>query len=181
MNLEKSVGSQKSSRFVGFFSFIGLMLLGLMLLLHIFLMQGTAFGATEETPEAMVAALKQRNIDIDQREGKVKERESRLKLLEDEIRVMLNDFKKLKEALDQKEADRVSAKAKEEELRLVRLAKIYQSMPAKDAARRIEKLKESTALNLLRRIKEKVAAKILSNMNAGKAARYSEFFLKVKE
>ncbi len=147
----------------------------------IFLLPNTGFGAENETPEAMVAALKQRNLDIDQRENKVVEREARLKLLEDEIRGMLNEYKKLKAEVDQKEADRVSAKAKEEEVRLIRLAKIYQTMPAKDAAIRLTKLKEATALNLLRRIKAKVAAKILSNMNSGKAARYSEVFLLVKE
>lgn len=147
----------------------------------IILIPNVGFAAEVGTPEEMVAALKQRNIDIDQRENKVAERESRLKLLEEEIRVMISNYQKLKAEVDQKEADRVSAKALEEEARLVRLAKIYQTMPAKDAAVRITKLKEKTALNLLRKIKAKVASKILSNMNSTKAARYSEVFLQVKE
>jgi flagellar protein FlbB len=165
-----------------------------MLLLQPFLMKEISLAVAQETsktignPEAILAALKQRNIDMDQRELQVREREARLKLLEGEIRLMLDNnqkivdnFMRLKKEEDQKELERLSDKAKEEELRLVLLAKIYQSMDPKEAASRLSKLKEATALNLLRRIKAKVSAQILSKMSAGKAARYTEVFIEVKE
>ncbi len=177
---------------------------GLILLIQIFLIQGTAFGKKEETPEAlqtpkaMIAALNQRHVAIDQRESRMKERESQLKLLKDEILSMLedhkkkvtdyqkmvtdyekmvDDYKKLQEEAAKKEADRLNDQAKEEEARLDLLAKIYQSMKAKEAAIRISKLKESTGANILRRIKPKISAAILGNMDAGKAARYTEVFI----
>ncbi|MBN4054128.1 hypothetical protein JYT87_00295 [Nitrospira defluvii] len=137
------------------------------------------FGLNEETPLAMVEALKERSARIEQREMELKEREGRLHLLEEEIRAMIKGYTKLKEEVDRKEADRLSVRNQEKEKRIARLAKIFQSMPPREAANRIAKLKESTALALLRRIKEKNAAKILSNLSPTKAAKFSEKFIKV--
>lgn len=176
----------------------------MMLMMHLSLIQGLAFGAkqelseTEKTPKAMISALNQRRATIVQRENKVKEREAQLKLLKDEILAMLKDhekkvidykkmvedyekmvedYKKLQETADKKAADRLNDKAKEEEARLDQLAKIYQSMKPKEAASRISKLNESTGANILRRIKPKISASILGNMKAEKAARYTEVFV----
>ncbi len=138
-----------------------------------------AYGETEEIPVAMVKALEERSAKITQREKDLKEREERLHLLEEEIRGMIRDFTKLKEEVDQKEAARLSEQNQEKERRIARLAKIYQSMPPKEAANRLVKLKESTVLDLLGRIKEKNAAKILSNLSPSKAAQFSEKFIRV--
>ncbi len=131
-----------------------------------------------ETPMALLEALKQRNTEIDARETKILEREGRLNLLEKEIRGMLDEYIKLKEIVDQNTSEKTLAREKEKEARVNRLSKIYQSMDAKIAAQRIKKMKKSTALSLLRKIKEKQAAKILSNMNATTATQFSEAFIK---
>lgn len=140
-----------------------------------------AFGLSEETPVAMVTALEERSARIEQREMELKEREDRLHLLEEEIRAMIKEYTTLKEEVDRKEADRLSARNQEKEKRIARLAKIFQSMAPREAASRIAKLKESTALELLRRIKAKNAAKILSNLSPTKAAQFSEKFINVSK
>ncbi|HLG22981.1 MAG TPA: hypothetical protein VI382_09205 [Candidatus Manganitrophaceae bacterium] len=57
---------------------------------------------------------------------------------------------------------------------------MYEAMPPEEAAARIEKMNESLALNLLGRIKEKIAAQILTGMNPTKAARMSEKLIKTQ-
>ncbi len=138
-----------------------------------------ALSAEDENPGSIIKALGEREAIIDQREARLKEREGRLHLLEEEIRAMIKKHTTLKEEYDQREALRLSERQQEEEKRLARLAKIFQSMPPKEAANRLSKLKEQTALALLRRIKEKDVAKILSNLSPTQAAKYSEKFIKV--
>ena len=62
-----------------------------------------------------------------------------------------------------------------------RLAKIYQSMEPEEASRRIEKLKDRLALDILSRIKPKSVAAILTGMNPIQAAQYSEKLSRVKK
>jgi len=136
-------------------------------------------AAGAESPGALMEALEARKAGIEEREAGLKEREARLHLLEEEIRAMIKAHTKLKQEFEQREANRLSQQQQEEEKQIARLVKIFQSMPPKDAAERIGKLKESTAIELFRRIKEKDAAKILSHLNPEKAAQYSEKFIKV--
>jgi len=133
---------------------------------------------TTDSPGTFIKALQERNAEIDKREEKVEEREDRLAFLKKEVRDMLQKYIKIKEEMDLKESEQVKAQKTEEEKRITRLAKIYQAMKPKEAATRIKKMKKTTALGLLRRIKEKQAAKILSNMSAEKAMQFSESFIK---
>ncbi|GEM_PF-4716970 len=147
------------------------------LLFSFFVPEASRLNAAE-SPGTLLEALQQRNSEIDAREKKVSARETRLNLLEKEIRGMLDEYIKLKEIVDQRESEHTLALKKEREARIKRLAKIYQAMDPKEAAKRIKKMKRSTALGLLRKIKEKQAAKILSNMNAATATQFSEAFIK---
>lgn len=131
-----------------------------------------------ESPKVLLEVLQKKNTELKAREGKVAEREGRLNLLEKEIRGMLDKYIKLKEIVDQRESEHTIALKKEKDARVKRLSKIYQAMDAKIAAQRIKKMKKSTALSLLRKIKEKQAAKILSNMNVKTATQFSEAFIK---
>lgn len=131
-----------------------------------------------EPPTALLKTLQQKNTELKAREGKIAEREGRLNLLEKEIRGMLDKYIKLKEIVDQRESEHTIVLKKETDARIKRLSKIYQAMDAKIAAQRIKKMKKSTALSLLRKIKEKQAAKILSNMNVTTATQFSEAFIK---
>ncbi len=134
-----------------------------------------------KTPASLLSAVEQRNTEIDTREQNVVEREARLNLLEEEIRSMLDEYIKLKEVVDLRESEHTLALKKEKEKRIKRLAKIYQSMDAKQAANRIRQMKKKTALSVLRQIKEKQAAKILSNMSAAQATQFSEAFIKTEK
>ncbi|MFQ5588266.1 MAG: MotE family protein [Nitrospiria bacterium] len=150
-----------------------------LIILSLFCFRASGAEASEkETPAALIAAIQQRNTEMDAREQKIIEREARLSLLEEEVKKMLDHYIRLKAEIDQQNSQAALAAKKAEEERIKRLAKIYQSMEAKDAASRIKNMKKETALGLLRKIKEKQAAKILSNMSPQKATQFSEAFIK---
>ena len=139
---------------------------------------GQSKTSIEETPTALLEALQQRNREIDEREKKVIEEEGRLDVIKKEVKGMLNEYIKLKEIVDLREAEHTITLKKQEEERINRLAKIYQIMEAEEAASRIKRMKKSTALDLLRKIKEKQTAKILSKMDPETATHFSEAFIK---
>jgi len=138
-------------------------------------------SAYAETPSSIIKDLQERSSRIEERKKVLDTRESRLNILKEELEGMLQKYILLKEEIDLNHSEEREQRRKLEEERITRLAKIYQSMPPKQAADRIGKMKESTALGLLRRIKEKVAAKILSNMSPGKATLFSEGFISAKK
>ncbi len=131
-----------------------------------------ATPATSEfqTPAVLIKAIEQRNTELDKRAEQLDAKEQRLQILEKEVDDMLKKYSKIREELEQKEAEQ----KKLDEPKYIRLAKIYEGMLPEVAAARIGEMKETVALNILTRIKEKVAAKILSGMDPAKAAKYSE-------
>jgi len=137
--------------------------------------------AFAEIPTSLIKDLQKRSAKIEAREKALDTREARLNILKEEIESMLSQYSILKKEIDLSRSEERERRRKLEAERIARLAKIYQSMPPKQAADRIGKMKESTALGLLRRIKEKVAAKILSNMSPAKATLFSEGFINVKK
>ncbi len=144
----------------------------------VFLPIKKADATEKEAPAALLTAIKEHTTRLNARDQNLSERENRLNLLEEEVQEMLNKYIRLKEEIDQNKSVEAIAAKKLEEERIDRLAKIYQSMEAKDAASRIQKMEKKIALGLLRKIKEKQAAKILSNMSADKATLFSEAFIK---
>ena len=62
---------------------------------------------------------------------------------------------------------------------MTHLAKMYEAMPAKDAAERMDQMEEPLILKILLRIKPKTGAKILEEMKPSRAAKLSEKLLKV--
>lgn len=164
------------------YSFFPLLVGATLVLLHGLLpFYGKSGDALAKTPAAMIEDLQKRSAKIEEREKELDTREARLQLLKGEVEAMLKKYILLKEEIDQNNSEEQMKRRKREEERIIRLAKIYQSMPPKQAADRIGKMKESTALDLLRKIKEKVAAKILSNMNPTKATQFSEEFINAKK
>ncbi len=162
-------------------TFLSLLSIPVITLVFSLFMLGQAQLSAAETPKALLEALQERNTEIDTREATILAREGQLDLLEKEIRGMLDEYIKLKEIVDQKTSEETLAKQKKREARVNRLSKIYQSMDAKIAAQRIKRMKRSTALSLLRKIKEKQAAKILSNMSATAATQFSEAFIRADQ
>lgn len=110
--------------------------------------------------------------------------EERLRILQEDLAKKTEELKKLKEEIDakikrQEELKAEIARAQEE--RYQRLAKIYEQMPPEEAATRLEKLDDETAVNLILAIKPRQAAKILANVNPEKAAILSKLLLSLKE
>lgn len=121
-------------------------------------------------PDAMIKAIEQRSVDLDRRAEQLDLKDQRLRMIEQEVSEMLKKDTQLRDEIGQKEKEVHIG----QEGQILRLAKMYESMPAEDAAIRMEQMEESLALNLLAKIKEKIAAQILSGMTPAKAAKFSE-------
>ncbi len=94
------------------------------------------------------------------------------------------ELKKLKSEIEAKIKQQEEIKAQLERAQqenYQRLAKIYESMPPEEAAARIEKLDNETAVTLLLAIKPRQAGKILANVSPEKAAVLSKRMVEIKE
>ncbi|MFQ5543308.1 MAG: MotE family protein [Nitrospiria bacterium] len=132
----------------------------------------------KKTPSAMIKILKERAKEIKRHERRLDQRETQLQILEKEVSDMLDQVTKLRSEIDQIEADKKNARKLAEEKRIANLTKIYQEMSAKVAAARLDKMKESVAIQLFQRFQAKTSAKILAKMDSKKAARISEKLMK---
>lgn len=129
---------------------------------------------TPSEPARMIQAIQRRQETLEQRAHALEEKEARLRAYEREIQGLFDRYKKLQEEVDRKVDQARSQRDQEKERRFRRLAKMYETMPAEDAAPRIEQMKMPLALNVLARIKEKKSALILTNMSPQKAAHFTE-------
>ncbi|WP_353683641.1 hypothetical protein V4D30_07100 [Thermodesulfovibrio sp. 3907-1M] len=110
--------------------------------------------------------------------------EDRLKILQQDLAKKTEELKKLKSEIDAKLKQQEELKAqleKAQQENYQRLAKIYEAMPPEEAASRIEKLDEDTAVALLLAIKPRQAGKILANVTPDKAAALSKRIVSIKE
>ncbi|WP_460181274.1 MotE family protein [Thermodesulfovibrio sp. TK110] len=110
--------------------------------------------------------------------------EDRLKILHEDLAKKTEELKKLKSEIDAKIKQQEELKAqleKAQQENYQRLAKIYEAMPPEEAASRIEKLDEDTAVTLLLAIKPRQAGKILANITPDKAATLSKRIVSIKE
>jgi flagellar motility protein MotE (MotC chaperone) len=96
--------------------------------------------------------------------------EERLKILKADIQAQIEQLKKLKQELEQ-EKKGLEGKKKEQ---LVKVAKIYESMPAEEAAKAIEKLDDDTAILILTSLKPRTAGKVLGQIESARAASLSK-------
>ncbi len=125
---------------------------------------------TPPAPAGLLKALETRRTELDRREAQLAQREQRLQTLEREITQKLDRIVALR-----KEADRTAGNtAPDATQKIERLVKIYEKMALPEAVGRLQRLDEALALELLSRMKEKTAAKILGGMPTDKAARLSE-------
>jgi flagellar motility protein MotE (MotC chaperone) len=135
-------------------------------------------------PEEMVALFQQRKQDLERRENIVRTAEGRVAILKAEVEQILNKI----EAAEQRRLDQEkvavgqqnSQREHASELRkqhLGQLAKIYESMPAEEAAARIERMADRKALEILRLLKSKSAGAILAQVRVDRAAKLTEELL----
>ncbi len=145
----------------------------------------TLQGPAATAPREILAMLDQRKRALDKKEETLRVSEARLATLKSEIEAILarhEESVKLQERKRQDQNDtksaegqrRVKAEAEAKKVAQAQLAKIYETMPAEEAAVRIEKMPEKTALDLLRLLKGKTAGAILAQMHAAKAAKLTE-------
>ncbi|MEK7351303.1 MAG: hypothetical protein AAB177_10540 [Nitrospirota bacterium] len=135
-------------------------------------------------PEEMVAMLQQRKQDLERREKAVRTAEGQLAVLKAEVDQILTKVEAVeKRRLEQEKAavgQQASRGKQAAELRtqqLAQLAKMYESMPAEEAAARIERMADRKALEILRIIKTKSAGAILAQVKVDRAAKLTEELL----
>ncbi len=141
----------------------------------------------DDTPRSAETTLLE---DLRARLKEVEERERGLQLREEQIVGLQQDLEALA-ARQAKEAKRLEKEASalsdeqrrylEQDPALVHLLKIYEAMDPEEGALRIEKMRESLALDILAGIKNKRAAGILAGMQPKKAAKLSEGLRRYRE
>jgi len=141
-------------------------------------------GPALTVPEEMIAMFQQRREDLERREKAVRTAEGQLALLKTEVEQILTKVEAVeKRRLGQEKAtlDQQASRNKQvADLRVqhqAQLAKMYESMPAEEAAARIERMADRKALEILRLIKSKTAGAILSQVKVDRAAKLTEELL----
>lgn len=100
--------------------------------------------------------------------------EDRLGIVKADIKKELEEYRKIKQEIDEMR----KAVDKDRLEQQLKVAKMYESMQPEDAARRLEKIDEESALVILTTLKPKVAGKILAQMDSERAAALSRRMLK---
>jgi flagellar motility protein MotE (MotC chaperone) len=96
--------------------------------------------------------------------------EERLKILNSDLQAKLDQIKKLRQEIDEVSKS-LEPKKKEQ---LIRVVKMYEAMPAEEAAKAIERLDDDTAIQILTAIKARNAGQIMGLMEPGRVASLSK-------
>jgi flagellar motility protein MotE (MotC chaperone) len=140
--------------------------------------RGRLQGPALDEPKELFAMLEQRKEFLAKKEDRLRLSEERLTALKKEVEQSLTRFEQSVKAADgnRKAVREKLARAEADEQRNAQahLIKMYESMPAEDAAVRIEKMPESKALDLLRLLKGKTAGAILASVKPAQAAKLTE-------
>lgn len=142
-------------------------------------------GPSIIVPQEILAMLDQRKRALDKKEEELRVTEGRLMTLKTEIEDILTRHEqslklaeKIRKSAEEEKAALTQKQAKvDTETRKAdqtRIAKMYETMPAEEAAARIEKMPQARALELLRLLKGKSAGAILAQVQATKAAKLTE-------
>ena len=140
-------------------------------------------GPALTVPEEMVAMFQQRKQDLDRRENAVRAAEAQLAILKTEVEKILSKVEAVeqrrlaqgKPAVSQVAQGKLPLDTRTQQLG--QLVKMYESMPAEEAAERIERMNNRKALEILRLLKSKAAGAILAQVKVDRAAKLSEEFL----
>lgn len=125
---------------------------------------------TSDEQRAMLEAVSRRTKELDERQRELDIKEKRLNELKSSVQARIDELNRLYDKVDE-----VASKINEYKgERIRRLVKIYESMAPEEAAPRIEKLNEKTAVMILAQMKEKSAAKILGLVEVSKSVKLSQ-------
>jgi flagellar motility protein MotE (MotC chaperone) len=141
-------------------------------------------GPALTVPEEIVALFQQRKQDLEHREKAVRTAEGQLAILKNEVEQILSKIEAIeKRRLEQDkavggaQASRGKQAADTRTKQLGQLVKMYENMPAEEAAARIERMTDRKALEILRLLKSKSAGAILAQVKADRAAKLTEEFV----
>lgn len=135
-------------------------------------------GPALTVPEEMVAMFQQRKQDLERRENAVRVAEAQLAILKAEVEQILSKVEAAEQRrLVQEKAAGGQQASDAHTQQLGQLVKMYESMPAEEAAARIERMTNRKALEILRLLKSKSAGAILAQVKVDRAAKLSEEFL----
>jgi flagellar motility protein MotE (MotC chaperone) len=96
--------------------------------------------------------------------------EERLSIIKSDIQKEVEHNEKLKKEIEEAQKN-IDENTKE---RLLKVSKIYEAMPPEEAAKRLEKLDENTAVDIISMLKPRAAGGILAQMDSDKAASISK-------
>ncbi len=147
-------------------------------------------GPAISAPREIFQMLEQRKRALDKREAALRGSETHLLELKAELEQIVTRHEQAVEA-EKKRRQAAQAKAMSEaekpkpavkpggpaNVNQAQLAKIYEAMPAEEAAARLERMPERKALEVLRLLKGKSAGAILAEVKPERAARLTEQLL----
>lgn len=143
-----------------------------------------AQGPALIVPEEMVALFQQRQQDLERREKAVRMAEGKVAILRAEVEEILSKVEAIEQrrlvqekAVLGQQASHSKQAADLRTQRLGQLAKMYESMPAEEAAARLERMADRKALEILRLLKSKSAGAILAQVKVDRAAKLTEELL----
>lgn len=147
------------------------------------------WGPAAGVPKEVLALLDQRKTFLDRREAALRVEQARLDDLKRDIEELLDRYEKTvtggrekqlaEQQAKEEEAKRkakaeAEAEAAERKAKLDAVTKIYETMPAEEAAARIEHMPPDMAVKVLRSVKSKTAGSILALVRPAKAAKLTE-------
>lgn len=133
-------------------------------------------GMNLEDEKGLLASIKRRQKELDDREEELKAREERLEIVKKDIDARIRELEKVRSEIEAfagklDAADNDSVK---------RLVKIYETMNPEEAAPRLEKLDTKLAVQILSTMREKNAARILEFVKVERSVALSQL-LKFKK
>jgi len=123
-----------------------------------------------EKEKTLLGAIARRQKELDEREAAIMVEEARLLVIKKDVEKRIAELDSVLEKIEAfvRKIDEVNDE------RVRRVAKIYSSMNPEEAASRIEKIDEKTAVMILSIISERQAAKILSFVDVDKSVKLSQ-------
>lgn len=118
----------------------------------------------------LMEMIEKKNRELKKRETGLLLREKNLELLEQKVRA---DLKKIEDALIRSE-EQVGIKRDLIEKNIISLVKIYSAMKPQEASTLLENLDQAIAIQIISRMKSKVAGKIMGKMDTRVAKNISE-------
>ncbi len=127
------------------------------------LLPAALIHAQQPKPQAETAVPQQKSLD-----------EERLQIIRGDVQQQLEANRKLKRELEE-ERKALEGKGQEQ---VAKVAKMYESMQPDEAAQKLEKMDEETAVIILNAVKPKAAGKILAQMSNDRGASLSKRMIK---